>query len=73
MHQVWRIAIYAAVWLLVFLPGPDALIIVWLAFLGCCAVQRAHALCERWRYLWNAGAGRGIAREQAVDGVTAGP
>jgi hypothetical protein len=31
----------------VFLPGPDALTIVWLAFIGGCAVQRAHALCDR--------------------------
>jgi hypothetical protein len=72
MHQVWRIAIYAAVGLLVFLPGPDALIIVWLGFIGCCAVQRAHALCDRWRDLWNGRGGRASAC-QGVDGVTAGP
>jgi hypothetical protein len=31
MHQV---LIYAAIGLLVFLPGPDALIIVWLGFIA---------------------------------------
>jgi hypothetical protein len=73
MNIIWHIAIYAAVWLLVFLPGPpDALIIVWLGFIGCCAGRWVQASCERWCGLWNRRSRRAFAC-QGFDGITAGP
>jgi hypothetical protein len=63
-----RAAIYAAIFLLVFLPLSPALICIWAVSLGCRGIQRAGRLGQRALSLWR-GSARGGGRETIAGGA----